>query len=490
MKKSRFLSFALFASAHALAHDSFPQQIQVNRLVDEAERNSSKLNFLADRSRRLGVSTDLIERASGTFYDRYRWTKTKLSVCFWNGTEAQQREIMDLAEVWHAAVPRIEFAFESGGKVRMCQLSDLSSYKLMADIRINLDAGDKRALWNQQDIPVKNGDWSYVGKAVYQNTAFPTTMNLVGALRAKKEGLMTGYVFNVRHEFGHALAMVHEHQRKLCDGWFNIPAIAASQGWKVEYAKAQIGSLGDTGNTYFYVGGYDNKSIMQYNFAPSWYAPDRNGQKNPCRRDEDVDDLSELDKISVAQIYDPSLNDTAERKAYVEKLAIGFAKQAENTAQAEPSAQEKSRAEASLNNFGEKVRVPERITIQVYPHKVDQDIVLQAVSNLGYPLKDRSGQRIRTISKNPTPSLKGDPTTTVLYTADVSDIDARFVAANLLRAGIAIKSIQQYYPTKTSNFAKRDHLIQIGADVRDRNRMALTYDDIMTLPLPMFGKKQ
>ena len=50
----------------------------------------------------------------------------------------------------------------------------------------------------------------------------------------------------IRHEFGHALGLMHEHQRSLCDGWFNVEAIAENQGWTVDFAKSQVGSFPDS----------------------------------------------------------------------------------------------------------------------------------------------------------------------------------------------------------------------------------------------------
>ena len=55
-------------------------------------------------------------------------------------------------------------------------------------------------------------------------------MNLpdVGRLR-EKAPLWTTHA--IRHEFGHALALMHEHQRALCDPWFDYDKISKVTGW-------------------------------------------------------------------------------------------------------------------------------------------------------------------------------------------------------------------------------------------------------------------
>src|SRR5262249_32500363 len=106
---------------------------------------------------------------------------------------------------------------------------------------------------------------------------------------------------------------------------------------------------------------------------------------------------------------------------------------------------------------------------------------------LGYALKDAAGNQIRSVSANTTAMLRDDPTNTILYTPDVSDQDVRYVAVALVKAGIELKSIQPYIPHQRNNYAKRNNLIQIGADVTNRKRQPLTIDEILEKPLPIFG---
>jgi hypothetical protein len=251
---------------------------------------------------------------------------------------------------------------------------------------------------------------------------------------------------------------------------------------------------------YGFIGTYDIESIMQYNFALRWYKADLPGKPNPCRRKDDVYDLSEMDKYVVAALYQPSLNQTAERIKFFasanqtgtpkfESAAAAAAAAAAAPQLAKVTAQATS-VNSALQKFSRRVRAAEPIVIQVYPHKADEKIVMSAISNLGYPLTNKDGKPIRTVSPNTTAMLRDDPTNTLLYTRDVSDQDVRYVALALIEAGIEIKSIQPYVPHQRNNFAERKNLIQIGADVTNRNRDKLGVEDILDKPLPIFGVRR
>lgn len=482
-------ALVLFAASAAASHDLLSSGTVVNPVRLQANRENAKFNFLSSQAKRHGADQERVMAAWSVYQKGYLWGKFDLKVCFWNGTADQQKDVMDIADVWHQAVPSITFNYMANGAVRMCRMEDLGSFTRMADIRITL-ADDARPLWNAQDIPSKKGDWSYPGKAVSQNPAFPTTMNLVGSMTLRENSWKSDYYFNVRHEFGHALSLVHEHQREICKGWFNIPEIAKATGWTEKFASSQVDAIEESSNAYGFIGGYDRDSIMQYNFALAWYMPDQPDNPNPCMRKEEVYDLSEMDKYVVAALYQPSLNQTPARIKFLAEAKHAASIQSAATAPAvQPSrvTAQATSVNAALESFSRAVGQAERIAIQVYPHKADEKVVMSAVSNLGYALKDAAGNLIRSVSANTTAMLREDPTNTILYTSDVSDQDVRYVAVSLVKAGIELKSIQPYVPHQRNKFAKRTNLIQIGADVTNRKRQPLTIDEILEKPLPIFG---
>ena len=489
------------AQAHSLPTGS---DIQVNPPRLAAESANAKLNFLTRQAVQSGVDNAQIVAARSFYYANFLWTKTELKVCFWNGSEQDRLAVMEAASVWTKAVPVIRFDVMEGGKTRTCRLDDLKDYHKMSDIRIGLNANDHRPLWGADED--KSGDWSYPGKVYAQNPNFPTSMNLADVVEMKAHSRLSEYYFTVRHEFGHALGLVHEHQRSVCAGWFNVSQIAKDTGWTVDYAKVQINALPETSNDYAVIGRYDKRSIMQYNFLPSWYAPDRPGQPNPCRRVTDVDDLSEIDKAVIAQLYQPDLNRTPERIALLNESAApsaaaspaGIASSAAIvTSNVQPigttappvagaSASQKADVEAALRAFQRDAAKPGPISIQVFPHPADRDVVLRAVSNLGYPLLDASGRPIVNTG-HPTPILQGRPTNAVLFTADMPSQDVRYVALALQQQGIQVRSIEPYFPAPQNKFTLRSKLIQIGSSIHNDKRKLLSAEDIMIKPLPMYG---
>lgn len=479
-------SYALSATGHEMMG---PLAQQINPPSLAAERDNAKLNFLSRQADRFGVEQSKVQAARSVYYMDYVWRKTTLKICFWNGKPEQQHEVMQLASVWTEAVPDIQFDYIENGVVRKCDVASLRNLKRISDIRIALAEDTPNSLYHPQDVANKSGDWAYPGVAVAENASFPVTMNLVSAMRYRQRSQQSDYHFNVRHEFGHALSLVHEHQRALCRGWFNVQQIATDNGWRFDQAQAQVEALNESSDSYGFVGVYNRDSIMQYNFRPSWYVSDSPGKINPCRRRTHVSDLSDLDKIVVASLYQPALNDTPERRKILseaKQYSQTIASRSDGTQFAVAQAESVVKALAS---YAGELKRTDQLTIQVYPHKVDEKVVLQALGNLGYPLRNRDGRKLVSISTNVTTGLESDPTNTLLYTRDVSEQDVRYIALSLVKAGIAVKSIQPYIKHKRNGFAERWNLVQVGADITNRRRAALTESEIIDKPLPLFGAK-
>ncbi len=295
---------ALSTSGHALAHDvANPLAIiEANADVERAAADVREKLAVADTA---GVPGSALETARFVVYLDLAWSRHDISVCFWNGTAELQDFVMELAKVWTDAAD-LTFSHKTNGKNSICK--DASS----ADIRINLDPKAPLSLFVNQEGSSK-GDWSYLGR-VSLNPKFLVTMNLPDVDRGRTVN-PTWTTHAVRHEFGHALGLMHEHQRALCDEWFDYENISKLSGWTVEYAKGQIGKFPDSEiQDLAAVGDYDQQSIMQYNFAKEEFKQIP-GKKNPCYREVPIDNLSAQDIEGIQVLYGPAAGSAATRTA-------------------------------------------------------------------------------------------------------------------------------------------------------------------------------
>ena len=250
-------------------------------------------------ARLAGVPLEVLDGARAIYDAQLLWKHRVLTVCFWNGPEELKREVIDKSRVW-ANAANISFAFEAADRsLRVCEGPD------SADIRIALDGTDLRNLWlANQD---RHGDWSLIGRQAGFRPVSPVTMNLALIADMKRIGDIVNFNFHIRHEFGHALGLYHEHQRETCRDWFDYKQIAADVGWTEEQARANVDALpSSTLALLTSVGTYNRTSIMQYNFELDWYKQVA-GQVNPCERDKDVEDLSPGDIAGIQAMYGPRL---------------------------------------------------------------------------------------------------------------------------------------------------------------------------------------
>jgi hypothetical protein len=273
----------------AAAHDGFTAH-------DPSEKIEKQVGALREKmatAQAAGVPAEALQSARFVYLAGVAWRNPVITVCFWNGSKATQDLVMKLANEW-TQYGAITFAAKTNGRYNICQ--DASS----ANIRISLDDDDSRDLYvNQEDN--RKGNWSYLGNL--DLSTYLVTLNLPDVVRNRTRD--PGWTHHaIRHEFGHALGLEHEHQRSECSGWFNFEEIAKDTGWTVDYAKTQIGTFPDSDLAGLgVVGSYDKNSIMQYNFAKNWLLT-RPGETNPCIR-PDIEDLSEKDKAGILALYPP-----------------------------------------------------------------------------------------------------------------------------------------------------------------------------------------
>ncbi|HEV7462340.1 MAG TPA: M12 family metallopeptidase [Methyloceanibacter sp.] len=280
----------LAAPPYAPAHD-----VKNPLAVDPSAKVELQVDALRKKmaaAEAAGVSPATLESARFVYWAGISWKNPVITVCFWNGSTELQNFVMDTAKVW-SDNSGLTFSYQTDGQNNICQNAQ------SADIRVSLDDEDQRDLYVNQEESRK-GDWSYLGDIPLPD--YLVTLNLPDVVR-DRENDPTWTHHAIRHEFGHALGLMHEHQRSLCDGWFNVEAIAENQGWTVDFARSQVGRFPDSDLAGLgFVGDYDKNSIMQYNFPKEWLVH-KPGQSNPCLRQHSIHNLSPKDIAGIRVLY-------------------------------------------------------------------------------------------------------------------------------------------------------------------------------------------
>jgi hypothetical protein len=158
----------------------------------------------------------------------------KLRVKFLDGVPSVQEKVQAIAKEWES-VANLELDFVSGGA---------------SDIRIS--------------FAEKDFSWSTVGTDALTVSQAEATMNY-GWLEPDTE--LREYQRVVRHEFGHALGMIHEHQNPAAQGkipWDKpkVYAYYAQQGWTKADVDFNIFGLYSEESTNHST--FDPTSIMEY----------------------------------------------------------------------------------------------------------------------------------------------------------------------------------------------------------------------------------
>lgn len=249
--------------------------------------------------------SDSTREARALILNNSQWQVFALNVCFWNGPETERDAVITSAERWNG-IAQIRLNFRGLDRRSItCQTGDTSHIRisLAADATLKYASGQNPA-----------GNWSLIGR---QSTFVPiggsrgqryeVTMNLpeIGSLLRNPGGAdMKTLDFQVGHEFGHALGLLHEFQSKVCDGWIDVKLLASDQGWNAADAAANLWPVTKLNISYTEGGAYDINSIMQYNLQKKYFIQ-KPGVKNPCWREHEVTTPSSQDFRTLAQIYGP-----------------------------------------------------------------------------------------------------------------------------------------------------------------------------------------
>jgi hypothetical protein len=235
-----------------------------------------------------------------------------LTVCFWppppaaNGQKVSEDhddatidDLMTVTARWTKDA-NVDFNYKESGSIRRCQ--DATSAK----IRVTLHVLDRS--YYDRDDPIEL-DWSRYGHASTQTHA-RVTVSLVNALRNYLSHQDISYHFFVSHEMGHALGLLHEHQRINCSSFLKDDnAIKQAYHFQsdadVKIFKNNMQQLPDSGRDSQPITKFDVDSVMLYNFPREIWRDLKPGEVNPCARAQDVEFPDDDDLRAVISMYGP-----------------------------------------------------------------------------------------------------------------------------------------------------------------------------------------
>jgi TPR repeat protein len=207
---------------------------------------------------------------------------TSVKVCFFDGSIQEQQQVGAVATAW-SKVANIGFDFGDPEKPRQCQDGGA------IDVRVSLKG---------------TGDWSYLGQEAGSVPAMQPTLTLGDAVAAFARGDMPRFGMLVLHEFGHALGFLHELQSPNSPCEIDLDAVELAASWSREMAEQSFGKL-KMGSA-LYVGPFDPKSVMMYEFTPFL----SKASSSSCYLTRSNSDLSAADKAALLAVYGPPV-DTA-----------------------------------------------------------------------------------------------------------------------------------------------------------------------------------
>ena len=257
------------------------------------------------------------------------WTKTTLSVCFGPSGIVNQRSdlikhIISVANEWTANDSSVGFDFSSP-EYRIC------ATQTSADIRVDIRDGGSEAKFFSEV-----GQWSHrsiPGDGIFSmQLQFPASQKNPWYSFYSNETVFRYYVL---HEFGHALGLQHEHQRKDCG--YNYQFIADHFKFKdASDAKSQLKRLflvpddKDSTNRETTSTAYDIHSVMSDNMSDEDF-PDHDdpriylkGKDSPCYKSFWVSQISDDDYAGLKLVYGPSKKNDAAIMSTLSKSEAGI----------------------------------------------------------------------------------------------------------------------------------------------------------------------
>ena len=252
------------------------------------------------------LSLDDSDQSRGFYSTMVVWPPTypKLRVCFFGGSKEVRANIAKIASDWMRPELGIKLDFGKMDNPRMCDASAGRENQ----IRISFD---------------KPGYWSMLGQFAVQYTKQEeASMNFEGFDKIDPSQLSDYGVGTVKHEFGHALGLLHEHQSPDggCDKEYNWDFVYEYlQGPPNNWNKEQIDfNLKPFSGSDLMMTDFDKTSVMLYQFPDKYYI---NGANSKCYVPQPNNNISQVDRAVAAYMY-PA--DPASRQQNFEKNKAKF----------------------------------------------------------------------------------------------------------------------------------------------------------------------
>ena len=280
-------ALAVFVSATALKAEggvSFNTRIQ---------RDFMPATFAAGQQEIMDLMKDLAkdEASRGAFYPLFQWPPSikKLKVCFFGGSKEVREAIKELASDWEGPDNSVKFDWGKNG-FRDCEKT---TRQRLIHVRVGF---------------TEPGYFSALGSSSgFRDNTSELSMNFQGYDKMTPAQIKDGWFGGtVRHEFGHAIGLIHEHQspKSTCEDDFDWDAIyKEAAGPPNEWDKAKVDSnMRRILDPDMFSTKFDPTSVMKYYYDPKMF---KNGTKSACYTEGDNNLISELDRKTVAFMYPP-----------------------------------------------------------------------------------------------------------------------------------------------------------------------------------------